>query len=299
MLAVKPEWTFYDRGISETLPRGLCFISSPHTPGTPHECHLDTLSHALRTASDSRLVPVMLGNLFQSPHAATPALFSSLFRAFRRSLYRPIANLGSQDKRGALLTPDCALWVLAESGAVSVTHDARTQTLLIDLEDGPMALYAVPNGQNVPEAVESLCPPERTVVITHEDLDFGEMRPGARALHEVRGASLLVNGYLRDTLGPQVHGGTVCVSLGGTLHQAGGPLVHEPAVWTWRPGQRMPERHRLRHLPAAPAFALTAVSEEELEIGMAEDGAQDAIYESPVMDFPEQDALPESDGPSP
>ncbi len=299
MLAVKPDWTFYDRGISENLPRGLCFIGDPHASGASHEHHLDTLSHAVRVASAHCLVPVLLGNLFRSAQEATPTLFSSLFRIFRTSLYRPITNLGSQDKHGALLTPDCALWVLAESGAVSVMHDARTQALLIDLEDGPMALYAVPHGQDVPDAIESLCAPERTVVITHEDLEPAGTRHGAKTLHEVRGASLRVNGDIRGMLDPQVHGGTVCVNPGAIRHQANGTLFHEPAVWAWRPGQRMPERHLLDLPPAAPAFELTAVSEEELAAGMVEDSALENTRESHALYMLEQELLQDSDGPSP
>ena len=287
MLAVKFEWTFYDRGITESLPRGLCFIGDPHTPGAPRDHHLDTLSRAVRAASDCGLVPVMLGNLFQSPQEAAPTLFSSLFRIFRRSLYRPIANLGSRDKHGALLTPDCALWVLAESGAVSVTHNARTRALLIDLEDGPMALYAVPHGQNVPNAVDSLCPPERTVVITHFD----------GTLHEVRGASLLVNGHTRDPAGVQVLGGTVCVNSG--IIRVDGRQVHAPALWTWQPGQRTPDHHLLRHLPAAPAFDLAAVPDEELAAGMTEDGALDDAREARALYMLEQEAPQEADEPSP
>ena len=178
-------------------------------------------------------------------------------------------------------------------------RNTRTQALLIALEDGPIALYTVPHGQDVPHTIESLCAPERTVVVTHKDLDCGEVCLGTKAIHEIRGASSLVNEHGRDIQGQRIPGATVCVNPGNILRRADAIRAHEPAVWSWRPGQRVPERHLLHLLPATPVFELTAISDDQLATGMAEDGAFDDGRETRPLYELEQETLQEAGRPSP
>ena len=264
---IPTKWGAYDTR-SPRAPEGLLFIGDPHLsqrrPGRRldadfAETVLDKLRQAIAEANRQNLVPVILGDLFQSPRDATPLLFSQIFMVLWASEHRPISNLGNHDKYETLLTPDCSLRSLAESRTLHVMHTADTCALTITLEDGPLALLGVPYGQAVPDAIVSPCPPERTVILTHEDFDFGGHYPGAKPLHAVQGASLLVNGHMHDTKPIEVRGDTVCFNPGNITRQTVDLRYHQPSVWSWRPGDRQPTQHVLNHVPGDAIFDLTGL----------------------------------------
>ena len=260
------DWKPYDTHAG-TLPRGLLFVGDPHIsqrrPGRRTDedfasVALDKLEQSLRKANDLDLLAVLLGDLFQAPRDATPWLFSRLFGILERAKYRPITNLGNHDKVETRLTEDCSLWTLARSGAIHVMHTEDTRACLVRLDDGPVALLGVPYGTEVPHEIDSPCAPERTVLVTHEDFDFGGAYPGAKSLHAVTGASLLVNGHMHDTKPAEQRGGTLCLNPGNILRQSVDMRHHLPAVWSWRPGEA-PLAHPLSVRPASEVFDLTGL----------------------------------------
>lgn len=283
---IPTEWVAY-KTKSQRLPDGLLFIGDPHLsqrcPGRRLDANfaetvLDKLHQAITEANHQNLVPVILGDLFQAPRDATPWLFSRLFSVLLRSEHHPITNLGNHDKHETSLTPDCSLWALAESGAIHVMHTADTCALTIPLQDGLLALLGVPYGQEVPKSIVSPCPPDRTVIITHEDFNFGGHYPGAKPLHAVQGASLLVNGHMHDTKPIEVRGGTVCFNPGNITRQTVDLRYHEPSVWSWRPGERQPSRHVLTHVPGDAIFDLTGI--QVIAAGQEAVAAEMAVPES-------------------
>ncbi len=284
----RPKWQRYDT-LAGDPPRGLLFIGDPHVsmrrPGRRKDedfrwTVLGKLASAMRFATEENLLPVILGDLFQMPRDATPEVLSQLIEVMRQSKHRPVCDTGNHDKYETLLTPDCSLWAMAESGAIHVARDANAVltrnveggwridvspdlsscSLEIHLVDGPVALLLIPYGQEIPDVLESPQGPERTVVVTHEDFDFGGgVYPGARTLKPIVGASLMVNGHMHETKAPQLRGRTWCVNPGNITRQSMDMREHVPAVWSWSPGEKTPTAHPLPHAPATEAFDFTGI----------------------------------------
>lgn len=281
-------WSAYQTPDGHT-PSGFLFIGDPHLthkrPGRRLEADfasvvLDKIEQAVEIANAENKIPVILGDLFQAPRDATPLIFGKLFALLARSRYRPLCNLGNHDKHESLLTEDCSLHALMESGHLWVMHSPETCAVTVMLTEGPAALLAVPYGREIPTEIVSPCPPERTVVITHEDLDFGGAYPGSTALHEVRGAHLLVNGHMHDTKPVEQRGQTVCFNPGNITRQSVDMRHHIPSVWAWVPGDRVPTAHVLRHTPGAQAFDLTG-----LQVEAADGAAVVADLQQPESQF--------------
>ena len=293
---IPTQWTPYITKGSPThldeAPRGLLFIGDPHLslrrPGRRVEVDfagvvLDKIEQAFRIATEERLVPVFLGDLFQAPRDATPWIFSQLFRLLlTQAPYRPLCNLGNHDKHEeSQLTPDCSLYALADSQAIWVMHTPETCAVTIETTAGRVALLAVPYNHEIPHAIVSPCPPEQTVVITHADLDFGGHYPGAGALYEIDGARLLVNGHMHDTKPVETRGQTLCFNPGNITRQSVDQRDHIPTVWSWHIGEELPKQHTLVHTPGAAAFDMTGLQVSPASGHQsAADMAQAALLES-------------------
>src|SRR3546814_18445040 len=92
---------------------GLLFIGDPHIssqrPGRRKDKDfaatvLGTLDSAIRVANERRLVPVILGDLYDRPKEDDEALKTRVIRSMRKAWLVPIILVGTHNKRHPVLT---------------------------------------------------------------------------------------------------------------------------------------------------------------------------------------------------
>lgn len=243
--------------------KGFLFIGDPHlcgyNPGKRLDDYqnaiLDKLEQAAAIATEQKLVPVMLGDLFHRPNENSLRLFSRLTDISRRFPILPQTLEGNHDKVETRLTEADALALMHKTGVVNVI----TQAGLVneyDFEGQVVRLYAVPYGAEIPAEL----PEEEGVVniiITHHELNFSGAHVGCKPLSVIKGCKMLVNGHLHKTLPSFTCGETRAHNPGNIARLTLDVRDAVPSVWSWLPssGDYELTRHPLRYV--AEVFNLT------------------------------------------
>lgn len=211
--------------------RGLAFIGDPHlssrVPGFRRDDYprtaLAKLQFCLETSLEQRLLPVLLGDVFDRPRDNANWLIGELLDLLAR--YEILAIYGNHDCRENSLTDDDSFSILLKSGHIRLLTPEFPWQGTINGQH--VVLGGSPWGQPVPEAFPDSAPeppslfstmssdsdkdPEdRSLVIwvTHHDLQTSpEMRTGIKPA-ERPGIDLVVNGHLHKRQDPIVTGRT-------------------------------------------------------------------------------------------
>lgn len=219
---------------------GLLFIGDPHLssrkPGRRKDENfgatvLGKLEYLIDVCNDRRLLPVFLGDMFDTAVEADEQLKTKLVRILRRCWTLPISNVGNHDIRNALLTDGDTLAVIAESGVIKVcVHSGAFETVRI--ADKTVGIGATPYGQDFPvDARPYFGKVDQIIWLTHHDIAFENPYPGSVAPQAIAGCKLVVNGHMHLYKRPMKAGGTIWFNPGNITRQAIDAIEHEPAAY--------------------------------------------------------------------
>lgn len=235
-------------------PQGLLFIGDPHLssrrPGRRRDADfaalcLDKLEQGIAVANAERLLPVILGDLFDRAREEDHGVIVRTIRILRGARHRPLCLVGNHDRVHSVLSEDTALGLVREAGAVRVI-DRSGPCGVITVAGVRVGLGGTPHGQPIPADVSGLFDGAEVVAwVTHHDLMFDRAYPGAGPTFAIAGCDLVVNGHMHRLEAPRRHGGTVWVNPGTILRRSIDLIDHVPAVWIWRPR----DRHALEPRP--------------------------------------------------
>lgn len=223
---------------------GFLFIGDVHLstrrPGTRTdknytEVILGKVQQSIEIANERRLVPVFLGDIYHRPEESSETLKTLLLRILNSSWTKPITNIGNHDMRGLRLSDSDTLSVLEESGAFIMNRDSAPLAEYF-IEGRRIGIGATPYGQEIPREVETLFPKADGVVwITHHDLAFEGIYPGATEPFAITGCGLVVNGHMHLYKDPITKGDTMWCNFGSLTRTAIDAINQEPSVWSFSP----------------------------------------------------------------
>jgi len=219
---------------------GLLFIGDPHLsskkPGRRKDTDfpktvLGKVQYVIDYANQNRLLPVFLGDMFDSAVEEDERLKVWLLRLLRSCWTVPLANVGNHDISNAVLSDGDSLAYLAESGALKVcVHSGAFETVMIG--DKTVGIGATPYGQSFPvDARPHFAPVDQIIWLTHHDIAFENAYPGAMAPQAIAGCKLVVNGHMHLRKKVIKVGGTVWFNPGNITRQAIDAIEHDPAAF--------------------------------------------------------------------
>lgn len=220
--------------MNRTSYRGLALIGDPHlssrVPGFRRDDYprtaLAKLQFCLDQVAEQRLLPVLLGDVFDRPRDNANWLVGELLSLLAR--HEVLTIYGNHDCRENSLTDDDTLSILLKSGHLRLLSAEAPWRGTI--AGRPVVLAGSSWGQPVPDsfAVDEAKPTEKAeaaeeaesagnplvVWVTHHDLQTSsEMRTGIRP-NERPGIDILVNGHLHKRQDPIVTGETTWIIPG-------------------------------------------------------------------------------------
>lgn len=218
---------------------GLLFIGDPHIssrkPGRRTDADfgatvLGKVEFLIDVCNERRLIPVFLGDMFDTPVEEDERLKTRLARILRRSWTLPLSNVGNHDIRNALLTDEDSLAMLAETGIIKVcVHSGAFETVRIGGKT--VGIGATPYGQDIPmDARPYFGNVDSIIWLTHHDIAFENPYPGAMAAQAIAGCKLVVNGHMHLRKNYLRVGGTVWFNPGNITRQAIDAIEHVPAA---------------------------------------------------------------------
>lgn len=222
--------------------KGLLFIGDAHLtsvrPGRRKDNYaaaiLRKLSQAARIANERQLLPVLLGDLFHRARENDLELLSSVKAVAREFEAVPFVLAGSHDRTETWLSSKDALQFLAEDGLFRVIQDPGHVISLL-CGNTPVHLYGAPAGTPLPWQLDRPDDQGRGILVSHHDLDFRGMYPGAHALHEIDGCDLLVNGHMHHPAPLVIKDQTACRNPGSISRVSVDLKDHIPVVSVWTP----------------------------------------------------------------
>ena len=235
------DYDFYTQKVS-----GLLFIGDPHIssnkPGRRTEqvfweVIYKKLEESFLIAEKYDLQIVITGDLFNSPVEYNETIKSRLYKLFRSSKYPVIILTGNHDMANEKeLSEGDSLYSFGASGVVNIiTHTRAVCNLIIDGKN--ILLGGTPYGSEIPKDVKSYLKKDtdKCIWLTHHDLGFDGVYPGATELFEMKNCNLVVNGHMHLTKKPITIGDTTWFNPGNITRQSIDTIDHVPAVWEFTP----------------------------------------------------------------
>lgn len=241
---------------------GFLFVGDPHLtsykPGRRVEDeHLiiditaDKFDQAIDAANERNLVVVVLGDLFDKAKDSKAKLMTLLFRALRKAKHPVLCLPGNHDLLATDVTEDTALAVAEASGLIHLMHNSNAVSATFLFGGKRVALGSTLHDDKILASVVGLPGTEDTeavVWVTHHDIAFDGAYPGSLDPHAIEGCVLVVNGHMHRTQPSIYQEPTWWVNPGNIFRQTIADAKHVPAVWSWHPGEEVPERHVLRYI---------------------------------------------------
>lgn len=215
--------------------RGLLFIGDPHlasqVPGFRKDdfpqTALGKLRHCLDYAREERLLPAILGDLFNCPRDNANWLLGDL-----------IVLLGSQEVVGVYGNHDCRENSLLDHDSLSVLEKAEVIRLVDEehpwrgiINDQRVVLGGSSWGQPLPKAWDQ--DPDAIVFwMGHHDLKVPGYAEGYQSLSELPGIHAVINGHIHRNLESVVCGSTTWITPGNIcrVKRSDASKVHCPSV---------------------------------------------------------------------
>lgn len=249
----------------EPICRGFLAIGDQHLKWTPPGRRVVgywrdvmlKIKHSIDVANQLDLVPLFEGDLFDVPRDNPDELKTIFLDIISKSRHRPIANVGNHDIGGAKLSAADSLGVIAKSGHIRVMATGGAAATFI--VDGRRILVgASPYGQPIPKSIEGLGGDvDARIWLTHHDLAFAGMYPGATDIFQMDGCDLVLNGHMHLYRDPVPFGMTTWCNFGAIARTSIDAINEVPSAFEVRPdekGRFTFTRHELPHRPASEVF---------------------------------------------
>ena len=217
---------------------------------------LDKLDFCARLAQEKRLLPVCLGDLFNRHGENHLPSLNRLIDVLRRFPVPMKVLSGSHDRQGAWMSETDALSLLHSLSIIEAVDTTCIQS--IEINGGPVSLCFVPHGQVIADRFDTH---GVGILVTHHDLGFKGLYPGAQPLKPVEGIRLWVNGHMH-TRTDAVEFDSFTAYNPGSLVRPSVDLRHQtPVVSLWYPDT--PKALQFVEVPCAmDVFDLTGLEVE-------------------------------------
>ena len=223
--------------------KGVLFIGDPHLASKKPQRRLDSsfkgtvldkLDQVVRIANENGLFPVIIGDLFNNEGENDLELLTKLSRILKKFATPPAYLLGNHDLKESWMTDDTSIGLLIENGRLIPISDKS----LIEISCG--ALKVSIGGTNYGGIVPTKVTRDPTDIsyrmwITHDDFDFKTAYPGAKAMHEIAGIDLVINGHMHKPAPYVKKGGTTWVCPGNITRMSIDCESQVPTVYEWNP----------------------------------------------------------------
>lgn len=227
---------------------GLCFLGDTHLASGRvgrriddyAAAGLDKLRQAAAICRDENLLPIHLGDLFHKPKENYLPLLAQVMAVMREFPHPPLVVAGSHDRTESWFTDKDAAQLLADAGVVYLLQQPG-EVFTLACAGVPsknarhVRLWVTPAGCRIPDELPPTDGETLTIMVTHHDLDFRGMYPGATELHEIANCQVLVNGHMHTPTPMVIKGGTTCHNPGSMMRVSVDLKNHEPAVSVWTP----------------------------------------------------------------
>lgn len=278
-------------GLIRVKAKGLLFIGDPHVSSKNVGRRLDEdfcatvcgkLDQAFAIAAERDLYPVILGDLFDDELDTKARMLTQVIRSLSASVKRPLTIVGNHEKTQFFLTDDTALAALREASVID-TLERSGFRVEVDVDGCKVLIGGSPYGQDFPESVKARrdeLGADKVVWLTHHDLAFQGAYPGSRAIEEIEGVDIMVNGHMHKPTPPVRAGSMMAFNPGNITRMSVDCHDQAPAVWAWTPsnGQEL-EKIELRHRKDVMNLA-GYVFEESKASTVEQDGAELLLQES-------------------
>jgi hypothetical protein len=221
---------------------GFLFVNDPHLTSSRMstrmdknfgEVVLDKISQCVDIANDRKLLLVFSGDIFHNPVEEDDGLKTKLLRILERSWITSVTNTGNHDIAGVNLSDKDSLSVIGASKHLNVIK--KTQMVNIyNVGDYKIGLGMTPYGHQIPYDVNKYFNDkevDNTIWITHHDLAFDGVYPGATELFEIKGCGIVINGHMHLEKKPVTYGETTWYNFGNITRTAIDAVFHKPAAW--------------------------------------------------------------------
>jgi predicted phosphodiesterase len=225
--------------MSEREYIGLLAIGDPHiegrVPGFRKDDYprviLDKLRWCFNYARDQRLLPVILGDLFQMPRDNPNWVLGELMEL----MSEPVpAIYGNHDCRENALSEHDTLDVLVRAGKLQMLDDENVWRGWMG--GRPVIIGGTSWGQRLPEAYEGDGPEEGNPLVfwlAHHDVQVpGYEEQGHFPPREILGVDVVINGHIHRCLGEVTRGGTLWITPGNISrrNRSDATREHTPSV---------------------------------------------------------------------
>lgn len=223
----------------ETDYHGLLFIGDPHLEGRQPgyrkddypEVILRKLEWCLDYARQERLLPALLGDLFERPRDNPNWMIDRLLNMLQGEV---LTLYGNHDVyQNPQLTPDDSLSLLVSSGRLTLLHPERPWCGR--MQGQPVVVGGSSYRQEIPRDFDCSCHGASTALVvwlTHHDIlipgyDEGRIKPRA-----IPGVNYIINGHIHRHLEDVVQGATTWLTPGNISRRARSDMTrtHLPRV---------------------------------------------------------------------
>lgn len=234
--------------------KGILAIGDPHItackPGRRTdedflETSLDKLRQGLDIAKVNRLLPIITGDLVDVEYErkVIVPLIETLVG------HNVIVLGGNHDKKQRKVKGDTTLSILRASKVCTIV-DKPGHHADVEIDGKLVSIYMVPHGYEIPDDITDSCKGEKSIMITHADLDLdGSFKfPGMVKPFPIKGCDMVINGHLHLFQSPLETGGTLWTNPGNILRMSIDTMDHEPAVFEWTPSKQGLKKHPLEYI---------------------------------------------------
>lgn len=222
---------------------------------------LRKIAAAIEICNKQNLVPLFAGDMFDSPVENSETIKTILQEILKKSNNMPITNVGNHDKKSNKLAKSDTLSVIGAGQTIKVIDKLTVpgEELLYNVNGKIVAVGFSPYGTDIPDDLSHFDNgADRWIWMTHHDLAFEGVYPGAIEPFPIKKCDLVLNGHMHMYKDPVVYGGTVWCNF-GSIARTSRDLVNEiPSVFEVTPdmdnGGFKFTRHRLPFLPPEEAF---------------------------------------------
>ena len=216
--------------------RGLLVIGDPHlegrSPGFRKDDYpqtiLQKLHWCLATARQEKLLPVLLGDLFQVPRDNPNWLINELIQMLDQKTF---AIYGNHDVHGNQLGLDDTFSILESAGCIELLND--NNCFQAQMNGHNVLVGGTSWGQPIPDAEQLDLSGEPVVIwLTHHDLMVPGYESGRIELDDNLPFDLVINGHIHRRLEEYRIGETVVVTPGSITRRKRSDATrnHVPSV---------------------------------------------------------------------
>jgi hypothetical protein len=221
---------------------------------------LAKIQKAIDIANEKKLVLLFAGDLFHHEREEDDSIKTVLNEMFSDCWIMPIFNIGNHDKRGLLLSKKDSLSVIASSKFIRLAYTTGPVAVFTLSSGRKVMIGASPYDMPIPTDISDMEEGVDRIWMTHHDMAFDGVYPGATELHEIKGCRYVMNGHMHLHRAPTPVGKTLWCNFGSIARTAIDAINETPAVWEINEDTFIAdtfERHVLPHQPGPVAFDLT------------------------------------------